>query len=58
MGELCDLNLLSSVNGLEVNLKYVVLSVGHNSLKTFLSQFPQVIVCLFVFKKVTYINLL
>lgn len=43
MEEMCDFNLLSCVNGLEENLKYVVLSVGHNSLETlfFPSSFPK-----------------
>lgn len=46
MREFCGSSLLSSTNGLEVNLKYVAISVGHNSLKTFFSHFPQAIVFL------------
>lgn len=35
MGEFCGPSLMNSMNELEVNLKYVVISVGHNLLKTF-----------------------
>lgn len=44
MGEFCESSLTNSMNELKINLNYVamVISVGHNSLKTFFSpSFPK-----------------